>query len=1014
MKLLTNPYYKSKPKCSFFILCKSFLLLITGCFSIPGFCQSRLFLPLTKITLENGLSSPNVRKIIQDKYGFVWLGTQDGLNRYDGTGFQYFNADDPQPNRALSASDVYDLFSDATSGAIWVLTAYGGLDKVDPVTCTVTGRYRAVNPQNQQSLWLKCMDSRNSYIVAGSDEGMALRYNMTDAKYDRSIDLAKMFGVKGPVDEVFIDSQNRIWWFISGAGILLTNIDISRKLHFIPFPGEHSFTDLIPYDQQLLVTTTRGLKLFSINNTAETGLAGFMPGLPSFLKEGELHSIYAGNGSVLIAGNDRLYRLHPSTKRTEEICFSKNYEDKKWLSLTNSVYQSGRSIWIGSQYGLGYIRNDSTPFTAYYSSMADGKTQIQHSITICPANDSMTIICADDGLYFVNQNSGVISKYPVRGFYYAALQGPGNFVIASAEKKALQVLNSRGESVSLAKTFPELLPIRKDLLIGSARYGDSLYLLASQLQKGIYIWNTKKRTLRSLNTQSTPALKSNVINRLYVDSRNLLWVICDNTVSIYNPATNTIRHLALINTATKMPLSIIMDVCEHNKQFWLAAYGTGIIQLSDDLTVQKIFSLKEGINSLGLYKIFSLNDSIVMSSSNNGLTVLNTKTKTAINYFEQDGLQSSSFEEASGAINGPAILAGGIRGFTKIEPEKFSLNRIAPLLFFSEMIVQSKKTISDTLNIFFSKLVVPPATNRVTVNFTALNFINPEKVSYQYKLEGSNGDWIALGHKNFVSFIDIRPGQYSLFVRASNEDGIWSAPIKLSLIFLPKWYQTWWFKLILTLLFAATVYGLYRLRLNQLKKEQKIRTRLAGDLHDDLGGTLNSIKIYTDLAMMEGEKSPYLVKVRESTREAISGIKDMIWVLDDRKDTIEDLLARISQFGFPLCQASRISYKQSFNEEARSHKLGREEKRNLYMILKEAINNACKYAGASEVTVAIQVTKKRPGIRIADNGRGFDPAATSEGNGLKNMQLRSREIGYSLEINASPGKGTVIHLQKLN
>lgn len=213
------------------------------------------------------------------------------------------------------------------------------------------------------------------------------------------------------------------------------------------------------------------------------------------------------------------------------------------------------------------------------------------------------------------------------------------------------------------------------------------------------------------------------------------------------------------------------------------------------------------------------------------------------------------------------------------------------------------------------------------------------------------------------------------------------------------------------LMASLTIYGLYRTRINQIKKEHKIRSKLASDLHDDLGGTLNSVKIFTNLALMESEKETHLQRIKQSTQEAISGLRDIMWVMDDKKDTLADLVSRISQFGVPLFESTHMQFKQEVSEDALNYRVGSEEKRNLYMIIKEAINNSVKHSGASDLFLSISLTKGKPTITVRDDGRGFDNATFFEGSGLKNMKMRAAQIHYELDIKSDPG--TIIRLQKL-
>lgn len=204
----------------------------------------------------------------------------------------------------------------------------------------------------------------------------------------------------------------------------------------------------------------------------------------------------------------------------------------------------------------------------------------------------------------------------------------------------------------------------------------------------------------------------------------------------------------------------------------------------------------------------------------------------------------------------------------------------------------------------------------------------------------------------------------------------------------------------------------FLLRINHLKKEHLIRTKLSKDLHDDLGGTLNSIKVYTNIALIQKEEQ-YLQNIKEGTQEAISCVRDIIWVLNDQKDNMADLLIRVQQFAAPLCESNNIRYIQQIEDEAYSYKLEQEEKRNLYLIIKEFINNTIKYANAGEIYLIAKLFNKRKlCIQVKDNGRGFDLSKKSEGNGLKNMKYRAEQTGYDFTMRSIVSQGTFIELKK--
>ncbi len=279
---------------------------------------------------------------------------------------------------------------------------------------------------------------------------------------------------------------------------------------------------------------------------------------------------------------------------------------------------------------------------------------------------------------------------------------------------------------------------------------------------------------------------------------------------------------------------------------------------------------------------------------------------------KEQGLHSNSFDETSGTHYKSLIFLGGNSGFTRINLANYKHNVLKPALYFFSVQIKTRSHLIDTTNLFIRSVKIPNDVLQTTISFSAINYLNPERTVFKYRIIEKNTDWIDIGNSNSLTLIGTLPGTYHLQVQAFNEDGIPSEIKELTLIFLPKWYQTWWFKLLLVLLAIGIIYSMYRVRINQLKKEQQIRSKLASDLHDDLGSTMNSVKVYANLAIMEKQQEKYLFKIKEGTQEAITSIRDIIWVLDDSKDSVEHLLSRINHFASP---AMRSQWRSCINRK---------------------------------------------------------------------------------------------------
>jgi signal transduction histidine kinase len=195
----------------------------------------------------------------------------------------------------------------------------------------------------------------------------------------------------------------------------------------------------------------------------------------------------------------------------------------------------------------------------------------------------------------------------------------------------------------------------------------------------------------------------------------------------------------------------------------------------------------------------------------------------------------------------------------------------------------------------------------------------------------------------------------------------------------------------------------------QKNKAEKLRVKLASDLHDELGSILNTVSIYTDLALQKGEER-YLLKIKESTQEAITGIRNIIWQLDDNDTSFTNLVSRINNFASFLCQVKKIHFKVDVSKESFLYRLGEAEKANLYMIVKEAINNSIKYADAKEIRFSIDLENGKPVIEISDDGKGYNENECTMGNGIRNMKTRALNIRYKFSMKSSAG--TVLELRK--
>jgi two-component sensor histidine kinase len=711
-------------------------------------------------------------------------------------------------------------------------------------------------------------------------------------------------------------------------------------------------------------------------------------------------------GDVYIAGAKNLYKFDRLLLNYTILQEPQSQTGGEWLSNVLQVYEDNQNnLWLGCQQGLAFISKHKTPFQAFYQDKVT-KNNLEHVMSIWKSKSDSLLVGLQNGLALINKNTGHFAISNLGYTFHHIFEDPFGQIHVSRSDGMF--IYQKGKLTRVNQIYPEFTPYVSSRLNSHVFFSDSIIILGTEDNSGVLVWNFLNHQIIKIDERHKKIpLASGIVNTIFLDKKKNLWVLSDNTINIISENFATSTVLKLYDSINKQFAGLFFDMCESNKYYWIASYGTGIIQLDSSLKVKQIYNTADGLTNDGVYQIYPYENNIIITT-NNGLTQLNLKTRKFQKYYQKDGLHSNGFEEAAGMMKDGLIYAGGIKGFTTIDPELFSGNDLPPKLYIDQVILETTRGKIDTSNLYFQSFTIPNNTLQTNIYFSALNYNNPTRTTYAYRIIGKSKDWIDLSTFNFVTLVSQPPGTYHLQVKAANEDGVWSEPKELILIFEPKWYQTWWFYLLIALTIAGILYALYRYRISQIKKQHEIRKNIATDLHDDLGSTLNSVKVFTNLAISGVKQEESLQQVKDNLTEATMSLRDMIWVLDDSLDTVDELITRLKQFAVPVATASNIETIIKADSEVNSRQLTKEEKRNLFLICKEAINNSIKYAGATQINVDITPSAKKIKIVVADNGKGFNVDEVKKGYGLKNMQYRAGQIRFKVVLKSLPNQGTNI------
>jgi glucose-6-phosphate-specific signal transduction histidine kinase len=295
-----------------------------------------------------------------------------------------------------------------------------------------------------------------------------------------------------------------------------------------------------------------------------------------------------------------------------------------------------------------------------------------------------------------------------------------------------------------------------------------------------------------------------------------------------------------------------------------------------------------------------------------------------------------------------------------------------------------------------------------------------ETLRYQYKLEGADENWSEASFERTANYPNIPAGNYRFLVRAVNSDGAVSEnPAAISFTVLRPVWQRWWFLLLMTVLISFAIYALYRYRVKQIIQIERVRTRIATDLHDDIGSSLSKIAILSEVVQRNPKARDPLKIIANTSREMVDSMSDIVWAINPERDNLSDLIHRMRRFAEDILDAQDINYQFIVPQNMREPSLGADVRRDVYLIFKECINNLAKYAGAGEAIIKVNIEANHLFIEIADNGHGFDvehklnsdTANGLGGNGLKNMRRRAENFGGSIKIESTIGSGTRIVLE---
>jgi ligand-binding sensor domain-containing protein len=804
------------------------------------------------LSVKQGLSQGNVWDIYQDKLGFIWIATEDGLNLYDGYNFTVFR-NNPADSLSISNNNIDRIVEDS-NGNLWVATQQGlnfynrKLDRFER---------HLHNPKNNGSISNDDVGyvyiDKKGRVWAGTNHGLNLfdektktwKHFFNDATDPKSIS-------DNIIEVIFEDSMNRLWIGTGNGGLNILNSDnatFERVQHDPSNPSSLSSNKIVcmieDTDHVLWVGTFDG-GLNRLDPLRKTVVRyKHVPGDENTLGANYVYDISQNTaGELWVATDGALNRFDIRTGQVRRIIQIQG--DETTLSsniITRAYFDANNRMWVGTRFGgVNVFDNEKYAFKHFKYSANDRNTINHDNITAFAEDNNGNIWIGTDGggLNYYNRKTGKFSNFKdlttnpkilavakdTRGGLWLGMWAGGLNYFDPRTHQVRKYLHDPANNSSLSDNniFDILVDRSGNVWIGTFGNGLCRYNPA-----------TDDFTRYNNDPANSNSFAGSVIVKLMEDSFGKIWIATEqNGVDELDPATGIFTHHPGGNNPGQLSGNSVFALWEDSKKrIWVGTNGSGLNLYDRDTKSFKTFRQKDGLPNDAIMGILEDDKGQLWISTNKGVSRMNAESKTFRNYTESDGLQSDQFNRWSYLkLSTGELLFGGTNGFNIFNPSTMVDNTFKPPVYitdfklFNKPVVIGEGEILKT-NILFSKeIVLGYAQNILSFEFTALNYRQSEKNQYKYMLEGFQDEWIDAGTERKVSYTNLSPGEYNFRVIASNNDGVWNNEgASLKIVIIPPFWWTWWF---VTLLVCAIVFGIVNYvrfqKRKALKQQEELRT----------------------------------------------------------------------------------------------------------------------------------------------------------------------------------------------
>lgn len=979
--------------------------------------ESRVYaqqLSIRHYDVSDGLAHSHVTAMHQDARGFLWLATWEGLSRFDGYRFISYSERDGLGDPIINA------VAEDRNGHLWVGTNGGGVARlIDDPPASPSARSEGAPGARQKFISFRVSDSLAS----------------------------------NRVNALTFDSQNNLWC-ATDNGLYRAATGQGTALNFDAIATQTTEMDAALAD-------SRGRLWFGMQDglieIAQDRVIRF--GRDDEVARYPIKSVLEDRkGRLLVANEHEVFNFIASPDGKDRGRWQRlPLEFKNDQGITSLLCDSAGALWVGTWKGLVKYREGKQSLYTSVEGLTDNLiTSLAEDRNgnlwigsvgggVCKLSSEMIVsFTKTEGL--PNQNVTKVIE-DLSGHIYASVENGGVVRISGA--RAVPV---RGSQEPPFSNFNER--------IFQDRHGD--WWIGTD--RGLFRFRGPELQMsRGRKFTAADGIPEMYIHGLYEDPEGIIWIspeqqglyrfyqsgklhgafehVSSKTIAPFSGALRMINDRSgamwlgehemlgkLVNGRVEM-LQPAEGLPETNPRFffldsrgwlWVGLRYKGVSMTTDptaEIPTFVNYSTANGLASDTVWAITEDDFGRMYLGTGKGLDQLDLTSGRIRHFNTDDGLASDLINYCLKARDGNIWIATTL-GLSKFNPHaEQAVDPPAPIYLSRVQIAGEELLLPETGARRLPELELSASRNNLFIEYLAPAFQGEHELQYQYKLEGVDADWSAPTEARSINYANLAAGSYQFLVRAINQEGMVSSePAAFRFRILPPVWQRWWFLAIVAFLAALMIYVAHRARVARLVELERVRTRIATDLHDDIGANLSLVAMLSEVARDQLQRddvrlTEWFSTIAATSRDTVDAMSDIVWAVNPRRDHLRDLTQRMRRFADDICSARDIQLHFHAPELGHDPKIGADLRREVFLIFKESINNMVRHSECTVATVDLRIEHGWLVLVITDNGTGCSTLSATQGHGLNSMRLRAEKLGGTLKVDSGDGTGTSVTLE---